>query len=99
MGWANCGEDSKGRLIGYAHEAECDFFSCFKHIDRGLSYACGGMHGEDIYSCEKYFCDEHMHYVGTPEGETIMICERCYTFLEAEGFLNCDDDIVHPEEE
>jgi hypothetical protein len=73
MGWANCGTDSKGRGIGYAHPAMCDHPGCKTKIDRGLTYACGGMHGlhnvlggdEHIdwsamyISCEGYFCEKH----------------------------------------
>lgn len=73
MGWGNCGTDSKGRLIGYYHAATCDHPGCRKRIDRGLSYACGGMHGNasaggddridwsaDFPGCEKYFCESHL---------------------------------------
>lgn len=60
MGWANCGEDSEGRPIGYAHPATCDHPGCDAKIDRGLSYACGGMHGTAEFDCEKYFCGKHM---------------------------------------
>lgn len=73
MGWANCGEDSRGRPIGYAHAAKCDHDGCAAEIDRGLSYACGGMHGAgslggdrdfdwDSFeiSCEGYFCPAHL---------------------------------------
>lgn len=72
MGWANCGSDSKGRPIGYAHSARCDHPGCDAKIDRGLAYACGGMHGRgtlggdeavdwDAWSiaCEGYFCEAH----------------------------------------
>lgn len=63
MGWANCGTDSQGRAIGYAHEATCDHPGCDAKIHRGLAYACGIMHGEDEWSCEKYFCEKHKTYV------------------------------------
>lgn len=59
MGWAHCGQDSQGRDIGYGVEAVCDHPGCTTKIDRGLSYVCGDMHGEDEWSCEKYFCTEH----------------------------------------
>ena len=62
MGWANCGEDSQGRPIGYAHEATCDHPGCKRRIDQSISYACGRIHGEDETSCEKYFCEWHRHY-------------------------------------
>ena len=63
MGWANCGTDSNGRRIGYGFVAKCDFPGCRHKIDRGLSYACGDMHGEDNCSCEKYFCSHHRRTV------------------------------------
>lgn len=64
MGWANCGEDSKGRPIGYAFAATCDHPGCLVKIHRGLSYACGGMHGEGEFSCEGYFCEAHLYMTG-----------------------------------
>ena len=78
MGWSDCGTDSKGRPIGYAFDAICDHPGCRKEIDRGLSYACGGMHGSDTYSCDGYFCPEHLNSIKTPEGEYISICDECY---------------------
>lgn len=65
MGWANCGKDSRGRWIGYAHSAKCDERGCKERIDRGLSYACGGMHGNDG-GCEGYFCAKHLFVVEDP---------------------------------
>lgn len=66
MGWGNCGVDSIGRPIGYVHPATCDHDGCEAVIDRGLSYACGGMHGDGTCSCEKYFCSKHL---GLPSWE------------------------------
>lgn len=63
MGWANCGTDRQGRAIGYATEAVCDKEGCSEEIDRGVDYACGGMHGDDEHSCERYFCYSHLVYV------------------------------------
>lgn len=72
MGWGNCGEDSKGRPIGYVWAATCDHPECIKQIDRGLAYACGGMHGNEAlggypdnyefgeFVCEQYFCGDHL---------------------------------------
>ncbi len=72
MGWAYCGEDSQGREIGYAIQGQCDHQGCSKRIYRGVSSACGQMHGtHDVrggdssiewgdYNCEKYFCDSHL---------------------------------------
>lgn len=73
MGWAFCGKDSRGRRIGYGVSARCDEPGCRVQIDRGLGYACGGMHGDGDpeYSCEGYFCGEHLSAVGQR-------CRRCH---------------------
>ena len=72
MGWADCGFDSKGRPIGYAHQATCDHEGCEEKIDRGLAYACGGEHmGGDSY-CEDYFCSEHLLF-----GDERQLCLGC----------------------
>ena len=63
MGWADCGADSEGRPIGYGFAGKCDHDGCDADIDRGLSYACGGMHGAGEGYCEKYFCGEHLTLV------------------------------------
>ncbi|UTC28296.1 hypothetical protein GURKE_02650 [Brevundimonas phage vB_BpoS-Gurke] len=82
MGWANCGEDSKGRSIGYAHAAKCDHEGCKAAIDRGLSYACGGMHGEGE-TCEGYFCGAHMTTRHLPgEGHWAHVCMACAAQLD-----------------
>lgn len=68
MGWMYCGEDSKGRKIGYGIVATCDFPGCNEQIDRGLAYACGGMHGDEGQNgepcCDGYFCGEHLYNHG-----------------------------------
>lgn len=86
MGWANCGTDREGRPIGYAHEAVCDHDGCTKEIDRGLDFACGGMHGEDEYSCEKYFCWDHRSYIDveTTMGPVCADCQRIWEEQERE---------------
>jgi len=77
MGGADCGLDSQGRPIGYAFEAVCDEPECEQVIDRGLAYACGGMHGETQYGCEKYFCVKHLDMVGLPDDEYKEFCPSC----------------------
>lgn len=72
MGWADCGFDSQGRPIGYAHEAVCDHPGCNAKIDRGLAYACGGEHLGGADYCEKYFCAEHL--LMTREGQRCFEC-------------------------
>lgn len=82
MGWASCGTDSLGRPIGYAHQATCDEPGCSKRIDRGLAFACGGMHGSDEWSCEAYFCADHLEvpnvsYSPGATGPLGALCRRC----------------------
>lgn len=96
MGWANCGTDSKGRPIGYVFPATCDHPGCHNKIDRGLSYACGDMHGEDEISCEGYFCSIHRCTHVEHDGRSHQVCSECAKQLldsgewqedENEGFL------------
>ena len=86
MGWANCGTDSEGRSIGYAFDATCDEPGCEEKINRGLTYACGGMHGETGYDCEKYFCDDHLFYCYYIPSDFLdieqPICIECIKLLE-----------------
>ena len=84
MGWANCGNDSEGRPIGYAHEAICDHPRCNTEIDRGLAYACGGMHGENGFDCAKYFCDEHLYWVDADNKDILSgrLCASCKKLYE-----------------
>ena len=83
MGWANCGTDSEGRSIGYAHPATCDHPGCDAQIHRGLAYACGDMHGENAFYCEKYFCDKHQYFIKW-EGEYHTVCKDCEQFWREE---------------
>jgi hypothetical protein len=81
VGWADCGEDSTGRPIGYAHEATCDHPGCDKPIDRGLAYACGEQHGAGDGFCEGYFCFEHL----VIDERWGFVCEECTTeWIEVE---------------
>jgi hypothetical protein len=79
MGWGDCGVDSKGRPIGYVHPARCDHSGCKEKIDRGLAYACGGMHGKHDGDCEGYFCAKHLHGVEDPDKRlhSPQLCEAC----------------------
>jgi hypothetical protein len=88
MGWGNCGTDSRGRPIGYNFSGFRDHPGCGKKINRGLSYACGDMHGAGAYYCEGYFCEEHRTLVVTPEGEPISICLECANHLVIDDDLN-----------
>lgn len=91
MGWGNCGTDSNGRPIGYSHPATCDHHGCEKKIDRGLSYACGGMHGDgNIYNsdcgCEGYFCTAHLKLIVLVDGEVVGICSKCFDEAVKNGY-------------
>ncbi len=89
MGWANCGDDSKGRPIGYAHDATCDFPGCATEIHRGLAYACGGDHGETEWSCESYFCETHRaNCLPDTNGA---VCASCYATAKSYAIENPQD--------
>lgn len=86
MGWGNCGTDSRDRPIGYNFEATCDHPDCDAEIDRGLSYACGGMHGATEHGCESYFCEEHLFHVRIDdENYSVQVCAECADILERAG--------------
>lgn len=93
MSWSHCGKDSQGRDIGYAHAATCDHPGCEAQIDRGLSYACGGMHGATEHGCEKYFCSQHLEYTVDDGDEFVTVCEPCMVTLTTSG-----DWALHPED-
>jgi hypothetical protein len=73
MGWAYA-INAEGREVGYSVPAICDQNFCFKKIDRGLSYVCGGMHDGGDYGCGRYFCDFHRTYVDFDRWE---YCWKC----------------------
>lgn len=73
MGWGHCGHDDDDRPIGYAITATCDEPGCSAKIDRGLAYACGGMHGGGKHGCGRYFCPAHLVVGGASE----QLCAAC----------------------
>ncbi|MFA0012068.1 hypothetical protein AB4391_01780 [Vibrio lentus] len=90
MSWADCGFDSAGRPVGYVHAAVCDHEGCEKKIDRGLSYACGGMHGADEHGCEKYFCQDHLSETLSEYGRFYNVCDSCAKELVESGEWEMD---------
>jgi hypothetical protein len=80
MGWALGFVD--GRDVGYGVPAWCELPGCNKKIDRGISFSCGGIPGNE-YGCGLFFCEDHLRY--TPldpedtehEGETVPVCDPC----------------------
>lgn len=73
MGWA-IGE-SDGRDIGYGVPATCDYPTCKKKIDRGVSYACGSFRHDG--GCGLYFCEKHLEYATDEYGDSAEFCDRC----------------------
>lgn len=72
--------------VGYTVEAVCEHEGCDCKIDRGLSYACGGMGGEDEYSCNGFFCEKHKaNWVLTDYNETLSVCDSCKDILLDSG--------------
>jgi len=98
MGWSSCGTDSKGRPIGYGHRGTCDQVGCKAKIDRGLGYACGGMHGTSP-GCEGYFCGDHLTHRYVPEEQRgVQVCQACAAELDgnrAEAFRETLADITN----
>ena len=78
MSWADCGTDERGRRIGYAFKAQCDYPGCKRRVNRGLSHVCGGMHGGEGKGCGDYFCWEHLYYSGGTQ-----LCGKCLDEIEA----------------
>lgn len=77
MTWEESGKDSHGEPIGYEYECVCAHPGCERMIDRGAYYACGDIHGDSEYTCEKYFCDEHKNNSVIDNGNEIRICDEC----------------------
>lgn len=73
MGWAGPMPNAKGRMVGYAVDAVCDFGLCKEKIDRGLAYVCGGMHDGGEHGCGYYFCGKHLSYSECEDA----LCEPC----------------------
>lgn len=89
MGWGYA-RLSDGREVGYSIQATCEDPGCINHIDRGLSYVCGTMHGDTEFGCGHYFCTKHLHFVEFKNGTTSQVCAKCLEFLEKEGLLSED---------
>ncbi len=74
------------RFGGYGVPCICEYPTCKKKIDRGISYACGGEPFSEL-GCDRYFCDKHRSgYVYSNDDcdheedcdcESAFVCERC----------------------
>ena len=60
------------RFAGYGVPAICEHPDCNEKIDRGMSFACGGMPYEDN-SCDRYFCEKHLSCGDSGKN----LCEMC----------------------
>lgn len=77
MGWGY-GELWDGKKVGYSVRSACEHKGCKAKIDRGLAYACGGMHGADEISCDGYFCEKHLFLIRRWDTyELVTICSEC----------------------
>lgn len=77
MGWAY-GVLNDKREVGYSVSGLCEEANCEAEINRGLSYLCGSMHGQDDgEGCGHYFCDAHL-LIGGPN----QMCEQCFSNWE-----------------
>lgn len=86
MGWAVGYDESWKRDVGYGVPSLCDHPECSAEIHRGLSYVCGGdPYGGDA-GCGLFFCDTHLGWAYTPEGDDLLdsqgialprMCARC----------------------
>lgn len=74
MGWSIGFDDHWQRWIGYGVPAWCDHPGCYEHIDRGLSYVCGGEPYGGEEGCGLYFCAKHLCFADEKEHQ---VCERC----------------------
>jgi len=90
MGWSY-GRLPNGKEVGYSVEATCEQPGCGVAIDRGLDFACGGAHGVDEFSCDRYFCSSHLICLPHPYGHAgaderypsaFMLCQECEKQLE-----------------
>lgn len=81
---------ASGKEAGYGVEATCEHPGCDEKIDRGMAYACAGEPGEQGgWSCEGYFCREHLHAVGVLQDadasielrECVSTCTQCTSYL------------------
>lgn len=86
----------QGKEVGYTVDATCEHKGCNEEIHRGLSYACGGMAGEDEYSCNGFFCSKHLNnYVETDQGDELCICESCAKILlDSEDYFEDEDGVL-----
>ena len=93
MGWSIGFDENWERDIGYGVPAWCDHPNCWKRIDRGLAFVCGGEPYGGKHGCGLFFCEKHLHYMDTPHGDdSFQACERCQ-----QGQAPFDPKPEHPE--
>jgi hypothetical protein len=60
MGWSIGYDSNWSRDVGYGVPAYCDHPGCWKEIDRGLAYVCGGEPHGGERGCGLFFCGDHL---------------------------------------
>lgn len=77
------------RWGGYGVPATCEYPTCRRVINRGMSFACGGKPFSER-GCDRYFCEKHKYWAtfnletgkkcrhkNDCECEVADVCERC----------------------
>lgn len=72
MGWSY--GVVEGKKVGYSVQAICEQQGCRTKIDRGLSYKCGSDIGSGVGFCNRFFCTEHLYYLGIGG---VQVCQAC----------------------
>lgn len=76
-----------GRDVGYGVPCTCEYPTCKRKIDRGLSHACGGWPGDNEHGCGQFFCGKHMFSYEDEYGEFHQACDVCcHNYTLPEGF-------------
>lgn len=63
------------RWGGYGVPCYCEYPSCKKKIDRGMSYACGGEPFSE-FGCDRYFCGDHKSLVFFKQNGDEGLCDH-----------------------
>lgn len=87
MGWSY--GVINGREVGYDVADTCPIEGCGKEIDRGLSYACGGLDGMygDGPGCGLHFCSAHL-LMTTAEQSAGQLCPSCSKVIDDTAHLD-----------
>jgi len=83
MGYAIYYDPSKERFSGYEVPAPCEQPKCKTEIDRGIERICGDSPGGGEFGCGLAFCDSHMAWPESEDGNLPrVLCERCIAVVD-----------------